>query len=122
MFALARLELEPLQIIDVAVRCEKTAHRTVGVAIRVIVDADPDRRLARNRELPHEAGALAGKGSLYVSLVELINIVAPNVEYGTADDFLFGLGDTVEKCSVDEPIALLAIHIGERQPERIELA
>src|SRR5437773_2252635 len=97
MFALARFELEPLQIIDVAVRREKSAHGTVGTAIRVVVDADPDRGLTRYRKLPHESCALARQRGFDVSLVELIDVVAPDVEDGLADDVLLGFRHAVEK-------------------------
>ena len=122
MLALAGLELEPLQIVDVAVRRQKSAHRAVGAAIGVIVDANPDRRLPRYRKLPYETCALAGQSSFDVSLVELVDIVAPDVEHGMADDLIFALGDAVEERQVDEPVTLLTIHIGERQAERVQLA
>ena len=47
VLALTRLELEPLQVIDVAVRREEAADVSLLVAVRVVVDAHPDRRAAR---------------------------------------------------------------------------
>ena len=44
MLAAAGLELEPLQLIDVGVGDEETANVAVGAAVRIVVDADPDRR------------------------------------------------------------------------------
>src|SRR5437762_4800007 len=104
MFALAGFELEPLQIIDVTVRREKAAHRPVGTAIGVVVDADPDGGLIRYRKLPYETCALARQRGFDVRLIELIDIVAPDVEDGMANDFIHALGDAVEECRIDEPI------------------
>ena len=56
VLALAGLELEALQVIDVAVGDEEAAHVALLVAIRVVVDAHPERLAARHRELPLEAG------------------------------------------------------------------
>ena len=42
MLAPARLELEPLQLVDVGVADEEAANLAVGAAIRVIVDVNPD--------------------------------------------------------------------------------
>src|SRR5207302_3361615 len=44
VLALSRFQLEQLQMIDIRVCREKAAHESVGLAIGVIVDANPDRR------------------------------------------------------------------------------
>ena len=47
VLALPGLELEPLQVVDVAVRDEEAADVALRAAVRVVVDADPDRRAGR---------------------------------------------------------------------------
>ena len=47
MLALSGFELEPLEVIDVAVGDEIAADVALRAAIGVIVDADPDRRAGR---------------------------------------------------------------------------
>ena len=47
VLALAGLEFQPLQVVDVAVRDEEAADVALRAAIGVVVDADPQRRRGR---------------------------------------------------------------------------
>ena len=76
VLALAGLELEPLQVIDVAVGDEEAAHRALRRLVGVVVDVDPDRRPAGDDELPLEAGALAVERGVDVGVVELVDLAA----------------------------------------------
>ena len=72
VLALARLELQPLQVIDVAVRREEAADVSLLIAVGVVVDAHPERLAARQRELPFVAGAFAAERGVDVRAVELV--------------------------------------------------
>ncbi len=58
MLASARLELEPLQLVDVGIAHEKAANLAVRAAIRVIIDVNPDGGPALHGELMLETRAL----------------------------------------------------------------
>ena len=122
MLALSRLELEPLLVIDVRVRDEEAAHDALRRAVRVIVDADPDRRAAGDDQLPLVAGPLAVERRADVGLVELVDVAAGDLDLLAADDLVGALGGPVEERAVDEAVALLAIDVGERHAERVQLA
>ncbi len=122
VLALPRLELQPLQVVDVGIRREVAAHEAVCAAVGVVVDADPDRRTAGRGELALEIRALAGDRRLYVGVVELVDVAADDFDDFAAEDVLGALAGPVEERLVDEAVALVAVDVGERQPERVELA
>ena len=123
MLALAGLELEALQVVDVAVGDEEAADAPLRVAVRVVVDADPDRRPARRDELALEAGPLAGERGVDVRVVELVDVAARATSMTSRPEDLVGaLAQPVEERLVDEAVALVAVDVGERQPERVQLA
>ena len=122
MLALPCFELQPLQVVDVGIGREEPADEAVRAAVGVIVDADPDRGTARRRELPLEIRPLAADRRLDVGLVELIDVAAVDLDDLASEDLLRTLAGPVEKRLVDEPVALVAVDVGERQAERVELA
>src|SRR5206468_8807009 len=97
MLALPRLELEPFQVIDVAVRRDEASNHAVGCAIRIVVNANPNRRLSRNGKLPDKSGALPRERRFDVRLIELIDLLAPHLDHRMTDDLVLALGDTVEE-------------------------
>ena len=121
VFALTRLELESLQVVDVAVRDEEAAHLTLGIPVRVVVDADPHRWPPRRDELPLVHGPLAGQGGVDVRVVELVDVAAEDLDHLAAEDLVRALSQPLEHGLVGEAIALVAVDIGQRDAQRIEL-
>jgi hypothetical protein len=122
VLALAGLELEALQVIDVAVGREEAADMTVLVAIGVVVDAHPDRLPARQRVLPLVAGALAAERRLDVRAIELVALAPDDLDDLASEHLVDALAEPFEERLVDEAIALVAVDVRERRAERIELA
>ena len=122
VLALAGFELEPLQVIDVAVGGEEAANVALLVAIRVVVDAHPQRLASGHRELPLVADFFATQCGVDVCAIELIAFAAEDLDDFTAEDFVGPLAEPVEQCLVDEAIALVAVDVRDRRAERIELA
>ncbi len=122
VLALARLELQPLQMIDVAVRGEEAADVTLLVAIGVIVDAHPQQLAARKRDLPFVAGLLATERGVDVRAVELVALAADDFDDLAAEDLVGALAEPLEQRLVDEPVSLVEIDVGDRRAERVQLA
>ncbi len=122
VLALARLELDALDVVDVGVGDEEAADLALRRAVRVVVDADPDRRPARRRELSLEIGPLAVERGVDVRVVERVDLAPDDLDHLVADDFLVLLGDPGQERGVREPVALVAVDVGERQAERVQLA
>ncbi len=121
VLAPARLELQPLQLVDVGVADEEAADIAVRAAVRVIVDVDPDRRPARHRQLPLEPGALAGERRVDVGLVQRKRLPPVDVLDLLADHVDEDLAGPLEERLVDEAVAPVAVHIGQRQADRVQL-
>src|SRR6185503_16052292 len=122
VLALTRLELEPLQVVDIAVRREEAADVSLLVAVGVEVDAHPDRRTAGRRQLPLVAGAFTAQRCVDVRAIELAVFATEHLDDLAAEHLVGPLAEPVEECLVDEPVALVAIDVRDRRPERIELA
>src|SRR6185295_7911928 len=111
-----------LQLIDVAVRREEPADVSLLIAIRVIVDAHPERLPSRQRELPFVPGLLATERRIDIRSIQLIAFAADDFDDLAAEDFVRALAEPVEQRLVDEAIALIAVDVCKRRPERVELA
>ena len=122
VLALPGLELQPLQVIDVAVRRQKTADVALLVAIGVVVDAHPERLAARERKLPFVAGAFATERRVDVGAVQLIVLAAEHLDDLAAEHLVGPLAEPVEQCLVDEPVTLVAIDVRDRRTEGVQLA
>ncbi len=122
VLALAGFELEPLQVVDVGVGDEEATDVTLRRAVRVVVDADPDRRAPRRDQLPLEIGPLAVERSVDVGVVERVDVAADDLDDLPADDVFVPLGDPGQERVVDELVALIAIDVGKGEPERVQLA
>ena len=122
MLAAAGLELQPLQLVDVGVADEKAAHLAVGAAVRVIVDVDPDGGPAGHVQLPLEPGPLAGQRRLDVGLVQREHFAPDDVLDLLPDDVREDLAGPLEERLVDEAIPPVAVDVGQRQAERVQLA
>ena len=72
MLALPRLELEPLDAVDVGVGGEEAADVAARSAVGVVVDANPEGVALGAGELALEAHSLAGERGHDVGVVELI--------------------------------------------------
>ena len=122
MLALARLELQPLDVIDVGVGRKKAANVAARAAIGVVVDADPERVALGARKLALEAHPLAGERGVDVCVVELVELAPFDLD-DLAAEHLGGIpACPVEKSPVDEAIVLAGVDIAHRHGERIELA
>ena len=86
MLALARLELEALDVVDVGVGREHAADVAARPAIRVVVDADPEGVALDRRELALEAHPLAGERGFEVGVIELVELAAVDLDDLAADD------------------------------------
>jgi hypothetical protein len=53
--------------------------------------------LSRNGKLPDKSGALTGQRRFDVRLIELIDLLAPDIDHRMTDDLVLALGDAVEK-------------------------
>jgi hypothetical protein len=122
VLALARFELEPLDGVDVGIGGEQAPDVAARSAIRVIVDADPERVALGAGELTLEANPLPRQCCLDVGAVELIQFAALDLDDFSADDLGGGLAGPVEEGAIDEAIALAGVDIGNRHAERIQLA
>ena len=122
VLALAGLELEPLEVVDVGVGDEKAADVALRRAVRVIVDADPDRRPPRRDQLPLVDRPLAVERGVDVGVVELVDVAAEDFDDLVADNLVLPLAQPVQERLVGEAVALVAIDVGERQAKRVELA
>ncbi len=122
MLSLAGLELEPLQVVDVAVGDEETAHAPVGRAVRVVVDADPDRRAACRDELALEAGAFALDRRLGVRVVERPHVAAQHLGHLAPHHLVGTPREPVQERPVGEAVPEAAIDVGDREAERVQLA
>jgi len=122
LLTLPGFELQPLQMIDVAVRDEEPADQSRWAAVRVVVDADPDRGPGRRHELPLEPGALAGERCFHIRVVQLVDVAADDFDDLAADHFVRLLAEPLHERLVDEAIALTAINVGERRAEGVQLA
>ncbi len=91
VLAAARLELQPLQLVDVRIADEKAADFAVGAAVRVIVLVDPDRRPARHAQLPLEPGPLAGERRLDIGFVQREDVPPDDVLDLLPDDVVKAL-------------------------------
>ena len=91
-------------------------------AIRVVVDADPDRRPARRDELPLVSRALAGQRGVDVGAVELVDVAAEDLDDLAAEHLVVALAEPVEERLVDEAVALVAVDVRDRNAQRVELA
>jgi len=122
VLAPACFELEPLQLIDVGVADEEPAYFAVRAPIRVVIDVDPDGGPSGDVQLPLEARALAREGRLHVSFVKGKHFPPHDVGDQLADDVGVDLTRPFEECLVDEPVAPIAVDVGERQAQRVQLA
>ena len=121
VLAPARLELQPLQLVDVGVADEKAADIAVGAAVRVIVDVDPDRGPPRHRQLPLEPGALAGERRVDIGFVQRKHLPPVDVLDLLPDHVDEDLAGPLEERLVDEAVAPVAVHVGQRQADRVQL-
>ena len=122
MLALARFELQPLDVVDIGVSREQAPDVAARAAIGVIIDADPERVALGAGKLPFEAHALAGKRSLDVGVVELIELAALDLDDLAAADLAGRLACPLEKRAIDEAVTLVRVDITDRHAERIQLA
>src|ERR1700674_2518053 len=117
MLALAGLELEALDVVDIGESGHHATHIALRRAIRVIIDADPESVALDRGELAFEADALAGKRGFEIGMIKLVELAA--VDF---DDFGVGAAGPVEEGAVDETIALVRVDVADRQAERVQLA
>jgi hypothetical protein len=122
MLALARLELQLLQVVDVAVRDQEAADMALRAAVGVVVDADPQRRAAGRDELALVGRALARQRGIDVRPIELEDVAAEDLDRLAAQHLAVALAEPVEERLVDETVALVAVDVGDRDAKRIELA
>ena len=122
VLALAGFELELAQVIDVGVGHQESAHQAFFGAIGVVIDADPDRRTARGGQLALETGAFARQRGLDVGLVELEDVAADELDHLAPDHLVRALAQPLQERLVGKTVALVAIDVGQRRGERIELA
>ncbi len=87
MLALAGLELEALDVVDIGVRGQHAADVAARPAIGVIIDADPESVALDRGKLALEADALAGKRGFEIGVVELVELAAVDLDDFAADDF-----------------------------------
>src|ERR1700738_4936705 len=122
MLALAGLELEALDVVDIGESGQQATHIALRAAIRVIIDADPESVSLDRGELAFEADALAGKRGFEISVIKLVELAAVDFDDFAADDFGLGAAGPVEEGAVDETIALVRVDVADRQAERVQLA
>ena len=121
VLALPGFELQPLQRVDVGVGDEKAANRAGGAAIRVVIDANPDGRAPPRGELAFVPGPLAVEGRIDIGRVELEDLAPDDFDHLVPDHVVVALVGPIEKGLVDEAIAPVAIDVGKRQPQRVEV-
>ena len=122
VLALAGLELQALQVVDVAVGDEEPADVTLRAAVGVVVDPDPERRAAGGDELALVRRPLARQRGVDVGAVELEDVPAEDLDDLAAEDVDLALGEPVRERLVDEAVALVAIDVGDRHAKRVQLA
>ena len=122
MLALAGLELEALDVIDIGESGQHATDVAPRSAIRVIIDADPESIALDRRELAFEADPLAGKRGFEISVIELVELAAVDLDDFAADDFGLGAAGPVEEGAIDETIVLVHVDVADRQAERVQLA
>src|SRR6266567_1348502 len=122
MLALTRLQLEALDVVDIGVRREHSSHVAARPAVRIEVDAYPERVALDRGELPLEADALSGQRGLEIRVIELVELAAVDLDNLAPDDLGLRLAGPVEKRPVDEAVALVHVDIADGQAERVQLA
>ena len=122
MLALAGLELEALDVVDVGIGRENAADVAARSTVGVVVDADPEGVALDRRELALEADALAGERRLEIRVIELVEFAPVDLDDLAAEHVALGLAGPVEEGAVDEAVPLLRVDIADRQPERVQLA
>ena len=122
MLALAGLEFEALDVVDVGIRRQDAAHVAARTAVGVVVDADPEGVALDRRQLAFEADALAGQRRLEIGVVELVEFAPVDLDHLAAEDVALGLAGPVEEGAVDEAVALLGVDVADGQAERVQLA
>ncbi len=73
-------------------------------------------------ELALVGRALAGERRVDVGAVELVDVAAEDLDDFAAEDLDVALAEPVGERLVDEPVALVAVDVGDRHAERVELA
>ena len=123
MLALDGLLLQSLQVVDIGAGDEHAPDVALGAAVGVAIDADPDRLGAIGlRKLAFEPGRLAAERDVEM-LLEMRERLAPEDILGiSALDLVGMLAKPIQECLVGKPEAQLAIDVGKRQSQRIELA
>ena len=122
MFALARLHLEALDVVDVGIGRENAADIAARSTVGVVVDADPEGVAFDRRELAFEADALTGERRLEIRVIELVEFAPVDLHDLVAEHVALGLAGPVQEGPVDEAIPLLGVDIADGQAERVQLA
>ena len=121
MLALAGLELEMLDIVDIGESGQHATDLASRPAIGVIIDTDPESAALDRGELAFEADALAGKGCFEISAIKLVEVAAVDLDDVTANDFGLDEPGPVEERAIDETIVLISVDVADRQTERVQL-
>src|ERR1700675_932836 len=121
MLALAGLELEALDVVDIGESGQHATHIALRPAIRVIIDTDPESVALDRGELALEADALAGEGCFEISVIKLVDFAAVDLDDFTANDFGLGKPGPVEERAIDETIVPVNVDVADRQTERVQL-
>src|SRR6266478_7158764 len=121
MLALAGLELEMLDIVDIGESGQHATDLASRPAIGVIIDTDPESAALDRGELAFEADALAGERGLEISVIKLKEVAAVDFGNFAADDFALGAAGPVEERAIDETIVLVKVDVADRQTERVQL-
>src|SRR6202049_214075 len=121
MLALAGLEFEALDVVDIGESGQHATHIALRPAIRVIIDPYPESVALDRGELAFEADALAGKRGFEISVIKLVELAAVDFDDFAADDFGMGAAGPVEEGTVDETIALVRVDVADRQAARLPL-
>ena len=122
VLALTGLELEPLQVVDVDDRDHDAADLAVGIALRVVIDAHPARRLPGHDQVTLETGALAGAGGVGVRPVERVDVQAVDLGDRPADEVTGLESQPLQEGGVGEAVAPVPIKAGDRQLDAVQHA
>src|ERR1700681_535581 len=122
MLALAGLELEALDVVDIGESGQHDTHIALRPAVRVIIDADPESVALDRGELAFEADALAGKRGFEISVIKLVEVAAVDFADFAADDFGLGAAGPIEEGRVDETNGVVPRDCRDRQAEPVQLS
>src|SRR5438105_15379832 len=119
MLALAGLELEMLDIVDIGESGQHATDLASRPSIGVIIDTDPESAALDRGELAFEADALAGKGCLEISMIKLVEVAPVDLDDCTANDFGLCEPGPVDERALHETIVLVNVDVAARQNDRL---